>query len=37
MQMFTLKLNFRNNLYSSEIYAKLMNLCDITLIVILMR
>ena len=32
----TLKLNFRNNLYSSKIYAKLMNLCDITLIVILM-
>ena len=36
MQMFTLKLNFRNNLCSYKIYAKLMNLCDITLIVILM-
>ena len=35
MQMFTLKLNFRNNLYSCKIYAKLMNLCDIILIVIL--
>ena len=36
MQMFTLKLNFRNNLYSCKIYAKLMKLCDITLIAILM-
>ena len=32
----TLKLNFRNNLYSNKMYAKLMNLCDTTLIVILM-
>ena len=32
----TLKLNFRNNLYHCKAYAKLMNLCDITLIVILM-
>ena len=32
----THKLNFRNNLYRCKIYAKLMNLCDITLIVILM-
>ena len=36
MWTFTLKPNFRNNLYSGKIYAKLMNLCDITLIVILM-
>ena len=34
--MFTLKPEFRNNLYGSKIYAKLMNLCDITLIVTLM-
>ena len=36
MQMLTLKLNFRNNVYYSKICAKLMNLCDIIPIVILM-
>ena len=35
MQTFTLKLNFRNNVYCSKIYAKLVNLYDIILIIIL--
>ena len=36
MWMFTLKLNFRDNIHCSKIYAKLMNLYDIMLIAILM-